>query len=145
MSVQIAQRVCAVTSFSFRFSATPPTTKTSPTAKPIATRTSGGMRLCSKEYFTKNATPRKSASPPSHANNLAPMNCSQLIAGSEDSGTCGLAEDGGGGIGEGADAAAAITSSGKGGGTETGRASRDSAIGSETKGSRSAVSVSFFA
>src|SRR5262249_53077968 len=36
-------------------------------------------RLCSNEYFTKNATPRKSANPPIHANNFAPMNCSQSI------------------------------------------------------------------
>jgi hypothetical protein len=30
----------------------------------------------------KNATPRNSASPPSHANSFTPMNCSQLMAGS---------------------------------------------------------------
>ena len=48
---------------------------------PMATRSSGGIRLCSNEYFTKNATPRKSASPPIHAKSFAPMNCSQLIGG----------------------------------------------------------------
>src|SRR5438128_8997086 len=39
------------------------------------------MRLCSKEYFTKKATPRKSARPPIHAKSFAPMNCSQSIGG----------------------------------------------------------------
>ena len=37
--------------------------------------------MCSNEYFTKNATPRKSARPPIQAKSFAPMNCSQLIAG----------------------------------------------------------------
>ena len=35
--------------------------------KPIATRSSGETRLLSNEYLMKNATPRNSASPPSHA------------------------------------------------------------------------------
>ena len=50
-----------------------------PVRNPIATRTSGGTRLCSKEYFTKNATPRKRARPPTQANIFAPMNCSQSM------------------------------------------------------------------
>src|SRR4029078_4096201 len=48
---------------------------------PIAIRNSGGIKLCSNEYFTKNAIPRKSANPPIQANNFAPMNCSQSIGG----------------------------------------------------------------
>src|ERR1017187_3179720 len=59
----------------------PPTIRLIPRRKPSATRTSGGMRSCSKEYLTKNATPRNSARPPSQAKSFAPMNCSQLIAG----------------------------------------------------------------
>src|SRR4029077_21155029 len=47
----------------------------------MATRNSGEIRLCSNEYFTKNATPRKRARPPIHAKSFAPMNCSQSIAG----------------------------------------------------------------
>src|SRR5947208_14561829 len=77
----VAQSVCAVTAFSFRFRSEPPTTRPAPTTNPIAIRSSGGIKLCSNEYFTKNAMPRKSASPPIHANNLAPMNCSQSIGG----------------------------------------------------------------
>ena len=90
----VAQSVCDVTTFSFRFSARLPTTNASPTTKPIATRISGGIRLCSNEYFTKNATPRNSASPPIHANSFAPINCSQLIAGSEGCGAGSAAEGG---------------------------------------------------
>ena len=56
-------------------------TRPAPTTNPIATRSSGEMRLCSNEYLTKNATPRKSASPPIQAKSFAPMNCSQLIGG----------------------------------------------------------------
>src|SRR4030095_13386477 len=56
-------------------------TSLAPTTNPIATRSSGEMRLCSNEYLTKNATPRKSANPPIHAKSFAPMNCSQLIGG----------------------------------------------------------------
>ena len=47
----------------------------------MATRSSGGTRLLSKEYLTKNATPRNSASPPTHAKPFTPMNCSQLMGG----------------------------------------------------------------
>src|SRR5438552_1434142 len=50
--------------------------------------------LCSNEYVTKNATPRNSASPPIHANSFAPINCSQLIAGSEGCGAGSPAEGG---------------------------------------------------
>src|SRR5437667_10196935 len=102
-------------------------TRLAPTTNPIATRSSGEMRLCSNEYFTKNATPRKSASPPIHANRFAPINCSQLIAGSEGCGADRSAEGDLGGTGGGTDVAAANTSSGKGGGMETGRTSRESA------------------
>src|SRR5271157_4393993 len=56
----------------------------------------------------KNATPRNSASPPSHANNFTPMNCSQLMAGST--------LRGGAGAGLGGGAVCAKT----GGGTTTG-------------------------
>src|SRR5207247_6121282 len=106
----------------------------------MATRSSGEMRLCSKEYFTKNATPRNRASPPIHAKSFAPMNCSQLIVGSEGCGADRSAEGDLGGTGGGTDVAAANTSSGKGGGMETGRTSRESAIGGGTKGSRCALS-----
>src|SRR5207244_10691279 len=94
----------------------PPNTTARPTTNPIATRTSGGTRLCSKEYFTKNATPRNSASPPIHAKSFAPMNCSQLIAGR---GGFGGGTGGGGDV----DLAAAVTSLGNGGGTAAGRVS----------------------
>src|SRR5215467_5635899 len=77
----VAQSVSAVTTFSLRFKSKPPTTRPAPTTKPIAIRNSGGIKLCSNEYFTKNAMPRKSANPPIHANSFAPMNCSQLIGG----------------------------------------------------------------
>ncbi len=50
-----------------------------PVRNPIATRSSGGIRLCSNEYFTKKATPRKRAKPPIQANIFAPMNCSQSM------------------------------------------------------------------
>ena len=86
----VAQSVCAVTAFSFRFRSKPPTTRPVPTTNPIAIRISGGIKLCSNEYFTKNAMPRKSASPPIHANNFAPMNCSQSIGGLDGMATCGV-------------------------------------------------------
>src|SRR2546423_15478236 len=57
----------------------PPTIRAIAKIKPSATRTCGGIKSCSNEYLTKNATPRKAARPPAHAKNLAPMNCSQLI------------------------------------------------------------------
>ena len=85
----VAQSVCAVTAFSFRFRSKPPTTRPAPTTNPIAIRSSGGIKLCSNEYFTKNAMPRKSASPPIHANNFAPMNCSQSIGGLVGLAICG--------------------------------------------------------
>ena len=37
--------------------------------------------MLSNEYLTKKATPRNKAKPPTHANSLTPMNCSQLTAG----------------------------------------------------------------
>src|SRR5437660_2712202 len=46
---------------------------------PNATRISGEIRFLSNEYLTKKATPRNSANPPTQANILTPMNCSQLI------------------------------------------------------------------
>ena len=85
----VAQSVCAVTAFSFRFRSKPPTTSPAPTTNPIAIRSSGGIKLCSNEYFTKNAMPRKSANPPIHANNFAPMNCSQSIGGLDGLAICG--------------------------------------------------------
>jgi len=39
------------------------------------------MRLLSKEYLMKNATPMNRANPPTHAKPFTPMNCSQLIFG----------------------------------------------------------------
>src|SRR5262245_61918833 len=50
-----------------------------PATQLIAIRIAGEIRLLSNEYFTKKATPKKSARPPIHANSLTPMNCSQLI------------------------------------------------------------------
>src|SRR2546423_7945519 len=115
MRMPVAHKVCAVTTFSFRFNATPPMTSAMPVRNPIATRSSGGIRLCSNEYFTKKATPRNKAKPPIQANIFAPMNCSQSI----------LREDGGV-ISErissvGGTATFAIAEMGKGGGPETGR------------------------
>src|SRR5262249_12600256 len=52
-------------------------------------RSSGGIKSCSNEYFTKNAMPRKSASPPIQANNFAPIKCSQLIGGLAGLARCG--------------------------------------------------------
>src|SRR5262249_49914469 len=56
---------------------------------PIAILSSDGIKLCSNEYLTKNAIPSKSANPTIHANNFAPMNCSQLIGGLVGLATCG--------------------------------------------------------
>src|SRR5947207_5015175 len=79
MRIPVAHNVCAVMTFSLRFNNTPPPTSAIPAKNPIATRSSGGIRLCSNEYFTKKATPRNKANPPIQANIFAPMNCSQSI------------------------------------------------------------------
>src|SRR6185436_20584182 len=50
----------------------PPAINPTPVAAPIQTRMSGVIRLRSNDHFTKKATPRKSARPPAHANNLIP-------------------------------------------------------------------------
>src|SRR6266540_2327582 len=47
----------------------------------MARRVCGLIRLCSKEYLTKNTTPRNSANPPNQANNFTPRKVSQLMAG----------------------------------------------------------------
>ena len=70
----------------------------------------------------KNATPRNSARPPTHANSFTPMNCSQLMAGAGLRGgeaTAGLGMTGGGG---GADAVSGgrLTCTGLVGGIENG-------------------------
>src|SRR4029453_15892607 len=116
-------------------------TRLAPVANPMENRHSGEMRMWSNEYFTKNATPRKSASPPIHAKSFAPMNCSQLIGGSEGSGAVSSAGGGWGGTGGETGVAAGRTSCGNGGGTEVGRISENSAGGGETKGSPSAISL----
>ena len=43
---------------------------------PIVTLTAGGIKLWSKEYFTKKEIAKNSANPPIQANNRAPMNIS---------------------------------------------------------------------
>src|SRR5258708_36782293 len=110
MTTPVAHKVCESAGKFLRDITTPPTSRPSPVRKPIATRNSGGTRLLSKEYLTKNATPRNSASPPSHAKPFTPMNCSQLI----------FAADGRGdwktGVGSGCDAHEEIIGDGIAGG-----------------------------
>src|SRR5271156_4361776 len=86
MTTPVAHKVCESAGKSLRDIITPPTSRPSPARKPIATRNSGGTRLLSNEYLTKNATPRNSASPPIHAKPFTPMNCSQLIFGAGERG-----------------------------------------------------------
>src|SRR5229473_2803485 len=81
MTTPVAHRVCESTGKCFRDIARPPTSRPRPMRKPIVTRRTGGTRLLSKEYLTKNTTPRNSASPPTHAKPFTPTNCSQLIFG----------------------------------------------------------------
>src|SRR2546428_12180524 len=47
----------------------------------MATRRCGPIQLFSKEYFTKNATPRNRARPPTQAKSFTPRKFSQFIAG----------------------------------------------------------------
>src|SRR5438270_899835 len=82
MTIPVAQSVCDSAVKFFRDRTTPPTSSPRPVRKSMATRSSGGTRLLSKEYLMKNATPRNSAKPPTQAKPLTPMNCSQLMAGS---------------------------------------------------------------
>src|SRR5450432_3840489 len=77
----VAHKVCDSAGKSLRDITTPPTSRPRPVRKPMATRSCGGMRLLSNEYLIKNETPRNSASPPSQAKPLTPINCSQLIFG----------------------------------------------------------------
>src|SRR5438552_3323444 len=89
---------------------------------PKATRISGEIRFLSNEYLTKNATPRNSANPPTQANILTPMNCSQLIFATGSSGgrlIGGKLETAGSGEGMGGGAAAGSVL-GIGGGTAGG-------------------------
>src|SRR6202050_1004531 len=79
MTTPVAHRVCESTGKRLRDITTPPTSKPRPARNPIVTRRTGGTRLLSKEYFTKNTTPRNSASPPIHAKPFTPTNSSQLI------------------------------------------------------------------
>ncbi len=81
MTTPVAHRVCESTGKRLRDITTPPTSRPRPTRKPIVTRSTGGTRLLSNEYLTKNTTPRNSASPPTHAKPFTPTNCSQLIFG----------------------------------------------------------------
>src|ERR1035441_1196392 len=81
MTTPVAHSVCESAGKFLRDITTPPTSRPRPVRKPMATRNSGGTRLLSNEYLTKNATPRNSAKPPTHANIFTPMNCSQLMAG----------------------------------------------------------------
>src|ERR1041384_123785 len=116
----------------------PPINRPAPVTYPMATRISGVMRLFSNEYFTKNATPRNSASPPIHANNFTPMNCSQSIAGNNFSGSASSTRGGGRtGYGGGFGGGGAVTETG--GGTTTGAGFGGSAAGGTTggRGSRS--------
>src|ERR1700722_14258261 len=81
MTTPVAHRVCESTGKRLRDITTPPTSKLRPARNPIVTRRTGGTRLLSNEYLTKNTTPRNSASPPIHANPFTPTNCSQSIFG----------------------------------------------------------------
>src|SRR5438477_7077224 len=94
--------------------------KINPTSPPEKIRIRGPTRLFSNAYFTKNTTPRKSARPPIHANNLTPTNDSQLMPGTR-SGTGvvtrGDATGAGGGV---------WTNLGSGGGTAELRTVRSS-------------------
>src|ERR1044071_5083204 len=118
MRMPVAHNVCAVMKFFLRFNETPPPTSAIPARNPIATRSSGGIRLCSKEYFTKKATPRNKANPPIQANIFAPMNCSQSIL--REDGTV-VSERISSVVTAGSTfAIAGIAEMGRGGGTETG-------------------------
>src|SRR5277367_759514 len=81
MTTPVAHRVCESTGKRLRDITTPPTSRPRPARKPIVTRRTGGTRLLSNEYLTKNTTPRNSASPPTHAKPFTPTNCSQSIFG----------------------------------------------------------------
>jgi len=96
----------------------PPPTSAIPARNPIATRSSGGIRLCSNEYFTKKATPRKRANPPIQANIFAPMNCSQSIL--RDGGAVVSKRISSTGVASSTCGIGGITDTGRGGGTETG-------------------------
>src|ERR1041384_3190735 len=73
----------------------PPPSNPRPARKPIATRNSGGTKLLSNEYLTKNATPRNSARPPTHAKSFTPKNFSQLISAAGTSSGSGVDRGGG--------------------------------------------------
>src|SRR5580704_9750718 len=79
MTTPVAHRVCESTGKRLRDITTPPTSRPRPARNPIVTRRTGGTRLLSNEYLTKNTTPRNSASPPIHAKPFTPTNCSQPI------------------------------------------------------------------
>jgi len=68
--------------FSLRFNAAPPTTSAMPARNPIATRSSGEIRLCSNEYFTKKGDAEekgKTTNPGEHfrAHEIAPSRWSR--------------------------------------------------------------------
>ena len=92
----------------------PPTSKTMPVRNPNAIRSSGEIRLWSKEYLMAKAIQRKNASPAAQANPFTPRNCSQLMAGPVGRGNCGTAAGSIGGI-----------RGGTGGGAEAGDGSAD--------------------
>src|SRR5579863_2550633 len=81
MIIPVAHRVCESTGYCLRDINTPPTSRPRPARNPIVTRNTGGTRLLSNEYLTKNTTPRNSANPPTQAKPFTPTNCSQSIWG----------------------------------------------------------------
>src|SRR5580693_3757953 len=152
MTTPVAHRVCESTGKRLRDITTPPTSRPRPARKPIVTRRTGGTRLLSNEYLTKNTTPRNSASPPIHANPFTPTNCSQSIFGIGRGGgleTGGDVMVGGGGGAKTGWGAAAIAAGGvtEGAGvTVVGcavRAESDSAQGPRAEGSTTVGGDSF--
>src|SRR3989442_1621729 len=113
MTVPVAQSVWAVVAYSFGLMAMPPSSSPRPVMKPSVTRNSGGIRLCSKEYLTNNATPMNSARPPIQANNFTPMKRSQFTDHGSRSEAAGIDHSSTGSAAE----AAADSASIKGGGT----------------------------
>src|SRR5262245_35150181 len=105
------------------------------------------MRFCSKEYLTKNATPRNSANPPTHANSFTPRKLSHLIGGSVRTAPAGRGNAGGAsGRGCGSVASPGRGSAGRTGGTPgLANTLATEGTGTKTGGTSSTTGVGFSA
>src|SRR5579859_875771 len=76
MRIPVEQSDCTRKRYRRRSRRSPIPIEVKPATMPIATRTGGRIKLLSKEYFTKKATPRNASTAPIQAKSLTPRKSS---------------------------------------------------------------------